>query len=136
MNPKSLLLVVSLLISCWTTHAEEPDWSSYKKVLSHVKTGTKNGVVLTLVDYSAIKAEGSLAKAYQELSTFKLENLSSREEKLAFYINAYNILALKMVADHWPLKSIKDVGNDIYSVMSGNGKKTLFYLSKSSFVIK
>ena len=111
MNPKSLLLVVSLLFLCWNAHAGEPDWSSYKKVLSHVKTGTKNGVVLTLVDYSAIKAEGSLAKAYQELSTFKLENLSSREEKLAFYINAYNILALKMVADHWPLESIKDVGN-------------------------
>jgi Protein of unknown function, DUF547 len=40
-----------------------------------------------------------------------LAGLSSREEKQAFYINAYNILALKMVADHWPAESIKDSGS-------------------------
>ena len=63
-----------------------------------------------LVDYRTIKTNGSLDKAYQMISTFKHEHLANREEKLAFYINAYNILALKMVADHWPTESIKDAG--------------------------
>ncbi|MDP3839735.1 MAG: DUF547 domain-containing protein [Methylococcales bacterium] len=37
--------------------------------------------------------------------------MASKEEKLAFYINTYNILALKMVLDNLPVDSIKDVGN-------------------------
>lgn len=49
--------------------------------------------------------------AYQNIKQFPVKNLSSREKKLAFYINSYNILALKMVVDHWPLKSIKDIGS-------------------------
>jgi len=91
--------------------ADEPDWTSYQAVLTHVKPGVKHGVSLMLVDYQTIKTNGSLDKAYQELSAFRLERLSGREEKLAFYINAYNILALKMVTDHWPTESIKDAGS-------------------------
>ncbi len=111
MNMKKTLLMISLLLTSLNGFAEEPNWSTYKQVLSHVKPGTKNGVELMLVDYPAIKSDGSLDKAYQELSAFKLAGLSNREEKLAFYINAYNILALKMVADHWPAESIKDSGS-------------------------
>lgn len=66
---------------------------------------------MSLVDYLAIKSNGSLNKAYQALVAFDLNRLSSRQEKLAFYINAYNILALKKIVDHWPTDSIKDSGN-------------------------
>ena len=108
---KSLLLTISLLFPAWNAVAEEPDWKSYQAVLDHVKPGLKNGVSLMQADYPAIKASGSLDKAYQEISAFNPNRLATREEKLAFYINAYNLLALKMVADHWPLESIKDVGS-------------------------
>lgn len=108
---KFLIFVLSVLSSIGSAAAGEPDWTHYKMVLKNVKQGVKNGVILNLVDYQAIKAEGSLDKAYRDLSAFELERLSNRNEKLAFYINAYNILALKMVADHWPTKSIKDVGS-------------------------
>ena len=111
LNSKSLILMISLLFAAWDAVAEEPAWGAYYSVLSHVKPGSKNGVSLMLVDYPAIKADGSLDKAYRELAAFKPERLAGREEKLAFYINAYNILALKMVADHWPVESIKDAGN-------------------------
>ena len=73
--------------------------------------GTKNNVKLVLVDYQTLKENGKLEAAYQQLSSFPVKNLSNKDEKLAFYINAYNILALKTVIDHWPLDSIKDVGN-------------------------
>jgi hypothetical protein len=111
MFKKSLLLTAGLLFSVWNAAAEEPDWTSYQAVLNHVKQGRKNDISLMLVDYPAIKANGSLDKAYRDLAAFKLERLASREEKLAFYINAYNLLALKMVADHWPTESIKDAGS-------------------------
>ena len=64
-----------------------------------------------MVDYAQLKKSGQLQAAYQQISEFPVESLSSRDEKLAFYINTYNILALKMVADHWPVDSIKDIGN-------------------------
>ncbi|CAG7855961.1 hypothetical protein MCAMS1_00287 [biofilm metagenome] len=111
MNMKKTLLMIGLLLASLNGFAEEPDWSAYKQVLNHVKPGSKNGVELMLVDYPAIKSDGSLDKAYKVISAFKLGSLSSREERLAFYINAYNILALKMVADHWPAESIKDSGS-------------------------
>lgn len=107
----SLILLSTLLTISVLAHAEEPDWSDYQAVLSHVKPGSKNGVKLMLVDYPAIKANGSLDKACQALAAFDPNRLSNRGERLAFYINAYNILALKTVADHWPVDSIKEVGS-------------------------
>lgn len=107
----SSIVLSALLMTSIPAHAEEPNWSDYRGVLSHVKPSSKNGVQLMLVDYPAIKANGSLDKAYQALAGFDPKRLSSREERLAFYINAYNILALKTVVDHWPIDSIKDIGN-------------------------
>ncbi len=52
-----------------------------------------------------------------------MQQLSDHNEKLAFYINAYNIMALKMVADHWPIGSIKDAGSlfrRVWSRVSGS----------------
>lgn len=105
------LCIAMLCFVSWNATAAEPDWSSYHSLLSsHVQPGTKHGVALMLVDYAAIKADGSLAESYRQLSGFNPERLQGRREKLAFYINAYNILAMKMVADHWPTESIKDIG--------------------------
>ncbi len=108
---KRLMIFTTLLVLSFNTFASEPDWSTYADVLKSVSQGTKNNVKLALVDYQALKENGKLEAAYRQLSSFPVKNLSSKEEKLAFYINTYNILALKMVADHWPLDSIKDVGS-------------------------
>jgi hypothetical protein len=108
---KRLMAFAAMLMLSFNTFATEPDWSAYADVLKNVSPGTKNNVILTLVDYRTLKENGKLEAAYQQLSNFSAKNLSNQEEKLAFYINAYNILALKMVLDHWPLDSIKDVGS-------------------------
>ncbi|MGR9046437.1 MAG: DUF547 domain-containing protein [Gammaproteobacteria bacterium] len=102
-----------LIVVLWAGYvaAEEPDWTHYRAVLHHVQPGTKNGVSLMRVDYAAIKRDGSLEKAYQDLTGFEPGRLAKREERLAFYINAYNLLALKMVVDHWPAGSIKEAGS-------------------------
>ncbi|MCK4841860.1 MAG: DUF547 domain-containing protein [Methylococcales bacterium] len=107
---KTLILMLCSLFLVSTVMAKEPDWTNYQTVLTQIKVGVKNKIALMQVDYLAIKNNGSLDKAYQQLSAFNVEQLSNRQQKLAFYINAYNILALKMVADHWPTESIKDVG--------------------------
>ena len=113
---KKLLISIIFLIITARVVADEPGWTSYQQVLNHVTPGIKNNTSLMQVDYQTIKTNGSLNQAYQDLSAFKLERLSNRNEKLAFYINAYNILALKKVLDHWPTNSIKDAGSFFSSV--------------------
>ncbi len=36
-------------------------------------------------------------------------NGMSRNEQLAFYINAYNALTLKVIGEHYPVRSIRDI---------------------------
>jgi len=107
-------LIVQVIIGLLLTSnviAKEADWSEYKKVLQLVRQGEKHSTKLTLVDYAALKQGGQLEKAYQKISRFDVSQLEGSQEKLAFYINTYNILALKMVLDHWPVESIKDIGS-------------------------
>jgi hypothetical protein len=52
-----------------------------------------------------------------------VENLESRKSKLTFWINVYNILAVKMIIDNYPIESIKDAGSLFKSVWKkGAGK--------------
>ncbi|WP_305907849.1 DUF547 domain-containing protein [Methylomarinum sp. Ch1-1] len=111
MSLRALFFIIVVALAIQPVAAEEPDWNDYRSVLKHVKPGLKNGVKLMQVDYAALNSDGSLEKAYRNLSAFDINHLASKEERLAFYINAYNILALKMVADHWPTDSIKDAGS-------------------------
>lgn len=111
MTLRALLFSIVVGLAIQPVAAEEPYWNDYRSVLAHVKPGLKNGVKLMRVDYAALNSGSSLEKAYRNLSAFDIGRLADNKERLAFYINAYNILALKMVADHWPTDSIKDAGS-------------------------
>ena len=50
------------------------------------------------------------------MKLFSPLKLKTYEEKLAFWINVYNVFAVKIVADNYPVKSIKDVGGLFKSV--------------------
>ena len=107
----SVLKVIAGLFLANNVAAVEPDWKDYASVLNAVKQGEKHGTRLAIVDYAALKKNGLVDIVYQQISAFPVESLSGRREKLAFYINTYNILAIKTVVDHWPVESIKDVGS-------------------------
>jgi hypothetical protein len=97
--------------------ASEPDWNEYDQLLKrYVLPGERAGVQLNQVDYGGLASDPKFAKVIAELAAFPLENLANREEKLSFYINAYNALAINMVVSNLPLESIKDVGNVFKSV--------------------
>lgn len=56
------------------------------------------------VYYRAIKSERSKLDGYvNQLATASIDRLS-REEQLAFWLNAYNALVLRTVADHYPIQ--------------------------------
>ncbi len=114
---QSLLAFTTALFLTMNVSATEPDWKPYANLLaSSVKQGTKQGVSLAMVDYAALKKSGKLDAVYQQLSAYPVAKLQGKQEKLAFYINTYNVLALKMVVDNGSLKSIKDVGSLISPV--------------------
>ena len=56
------------------------------------------------VYYRAIKSERARVDGYTgQLATASIDKLS-REEQLAFWLNAYNALVLRTVADHYPIQ--------------------------------
>lgn len=42
----------------------------------------------------------------------------SSGEKLAYWINAYNAFTVKLILDHYPVKSIKDIGGNVTMINS------------------
>lgn len=107
-----LFVVMLALLVAGAAQAREPDWSDYGQLLKrHLSRHTAEGVDLAWVDYSALKKDPLYPHAIAQLEDFDPDQLESRAEKLAFYTNAYNILAIKMVLDHWPVESIKDAGS-------------------------
>ncbi len=64
-----------------------------------------------LVDYSGFQREEEKLDAYLKILEQTDVRSLSREEQLAFYINAYNANTIKLVLSGYPgIKSIKDLG--------------------------
>lgn len=90
----------------------KPDWSAYNALLqAHVQAGERNGISAHLVDYAALADDPKLKQAIQVVEDFDLNRLQTRESQLAFYINAYNLFSLQVVARHWPVESIRQIGS-------------------------
>ncbi len=101
----------------FSVQAIEPDWTVYNRLLhDYVKSGQRDGTALNAVNYSQLRHDVGFAQVVSQLEGFDTGQLQTQEEKLAFYINAYNIFALKTILDHWPIASIKDAGSFIYPV--------------------
>jgi len=62
-----------------------------------------------LVDYAGLSRESAALDAYlASLGSAPFEELG-RDEKLALLINAYNAFTLRLILDHRPVASIKDI---------------------------
>lgn len=84
--------------------AATPDWAAYNALLhDHVQAGR--------VDYAALKSDPRLDLTVAAIATADLTTLEDRSERLAFWLNAYNALTLKLVADHYPVASIRDIAD-------------------------
>lgn len=70
----------------------------------------------TRVDYLGLKGEPRWKGLIDALAAADPARLGSRDEALAFWINAYNILAIDLVVRHYPVESIRDIGSIFRSV--------------------
>lgn len=108
--PACLLTVFILLSTPFVAHAQ--DWSTYDELLAqYVTPAERQGVTHHRVNYRALRQDPRYPQLLALVENQPIAALTTRNERLAFYINAYNIYAIKMVIDHLPLESIRDAGS-------------------------
>ena len=119
---KVLLLAISLFFGLlWVIPVDAFDFSDWDSLIKkYVKPKRVDGIFINAVDYKNLKNDHDFNKLISRLDSAQLVSLKSREEKLVFWINTYNILAAKMVTDHYPIKSIKDAGSIFSRVWKKN----------------
>ena len=122
--------LVSVTLTISNSAFSDPfDWNVFDQALQkHVKPEEVDGIPANLVDYQALKASGVIESIAKQLDSYA-PDFENHNEALSFYINAYNFFAIKMVTDHYPVDSIKDIGNFIFPVWKKtvgkiNGKNT------------
>lgn len=108
------LLFALALLGPGVVNAADFSYENYERLLKQqVKPGMSiNGIAAAVVDYTALAAEAKDAgSAYalllRDLAAFDPASLVSREERMAFWINVYNIAAIKTIVDHYPVDSIR-----------------------------
>lgn len=93
------------------TYAEKPDGpqfdhSGFDALLKRHVDGAG------LVDYAAMRADPAALDGYiASLAKAPLADMG-RNERLTLLINAYNAFTLRLILDHYPIKSIKDIPAD------------------------
>ena len=81
-----------LAIGIGITQAQLPDYDVLDEILAR---NVRNG----FVDYDGLSAEPRLEEFIGRIGTTPRGNLTSGRAELAFYINAYNVLAIKGILD-------------------------------------
>ncbi len=119
-----LLIVAAALGPAWAFDHQHQDWG--RLLERHVVWNT-NGTA-TEVDYAGFRADQQMLLDYLDsLSAVSAEKFSgwSREQRLAFLINAYNAFTVQLILTRFPdLQSIKELG----SFFSSPWKKRFFTL--------
>ncbi len=91
-----------------STEAAAFDHGAFDKLLK--KYVNRKG----LVDYKGLKADQTALNQYLALLSRNAPAASwSKAEQMAYWINAYNAYTIRLVLDHYPLQSIKDIGSKI-----------------------
>lgn len=91
--PRVIGIFLSVIAACIATPAVSADEHQlFDRVLrAHVRDG--------VVDYASIQTDDRFQAYIDYLETADPDSLATRDEKLAFWINAYNALAIKGVVD-------------------------------------
>ena len=96
--------------------ALEFNYHLYTKILEKnvYEEKTIKGMRVNVVDYKSLfkesqKSDSDYSKYLKQLSLFNPDTLTTKADKIAFWVNAYNIGAIKMILDHYPVDSIRSM---------------------------
>lgn len=109
----SLITVISLFAPSHYLMAK--DISPYAQLLkSYISQGTKDGIKTSLVDYDQWSTDPLHEQAMDLLTKTNPDSLS-QAEKMAFWINSYNLLTIDLIIKNNEKESIKNLGSFIQS---------------------
>lgn len=101
---KKLTLLILLL--SLNSFGQNVDYKNYALFLKKYVSNSGN------VSYDKIKANKTELEAIaNQLTDSRPTDKWSKNEKMAFYINVYNVFTIKSIVDNYPVKSIKDISN-------------------------
>lgn len=69
----------------------------------------KQHVMKGAVDYVAFKNDKRFDEYLTQLSRTHPQAIRDEKERLAFWINVYNAFTIKLINDHYPVKSIREI---------------------------
>jgi len=108
-------LACLISLTALSASAEGPiDLERYDGLLA-AHTRSVSDVVGTRVDYRALSKSPdwkALSKQVREARPSKLDE----KDRLAYWINAYNILTIDLILEHYPVASIRDIGSFLFPV--------------------
>jgi hypothetical protein len=103
-----------------STQDSDPNEIHYEvldKVLSKYVDG--NGKV----DYKKIATDSLFNAVHKNMSKLFPDNTWSREQQISYWINMYNVSTIKLICDHYPIKSIMDIDMAFDLLIVKLGKK-------------
>lgn len=110
---KLIYLILISILSIQALSINHTDWDEIlKKEVKFLKNGQ------SLFNYQNIKNNPTkfynYLKSLSDLSKKDYDKMS-KEDQMAFLINAYNAFTVKLIIENYPLKSIKDIGSFFFS---------------------
>ena len=93
------------------TPSREDHWDALLE--RHTRWATIDGVRLVAVDYSAVRVDPDWAVLMRQLRD--APEPAGRDDRVAFWLNAYNILAIDLVTRNYPVESIRDIGGTLFN---------------------
>ena len=105
MKQLGIALLLQLLVL--SSYAFDHSYSSWDAMLSQ---NVKLVGAASSVDYKAfVKDKANLKAIADKFSAVKKTEYDSwtKEQKLSFLINAYNVFTIQLIADHYPVDTIK-----------------------------
>lgn len=110
---KKIIAILFTFVSVITLASERPDHSILDRFLQSYVSSTGR------VNYKAMKPKvDTLNKYLLELNEHSPASDWSKNERKAYYMNAYNAYTLKFVLTKYPVKSVKDIsfsGKDVWN---------------------
>ncbi len=119
-----ILICLFIFISGKTAVVAQPDYKSWDTFLKKYVSASGD------VDYKSIKANKkeleAITKAFSATSVL---TSWSKNDQLAFWINAYNVFTIDLIVNHYPIKSIQNLDGgkpwDVKRIAIGGKKYSL-----------
>ena len=106
MRSAALFLIALIAAASTPVSAADPDYRPWQELLSKHYDPARG------MNYKGLKADkAALDRLRQQMAAVDVGSLS-RPEQLAYWINLYNISTVNVVAESYPVDSIRDISTD------------------------